>query len=104
MINMQQLAQQAQQMQRKMKEAQDNLKNVEVTGTSGGGLVKITMNGQGEAKKISIDDSLMIKEEKDMLEDLIIACVNDAKKKVEDAAAGAMNDATGGIDLSKLGF
>ena len=90
---------QAQQMQKKMKELQDGLANLEVEGSSGGGLVKITVNGKGEVKKIKIDPSLMKPEESEILEDLIVAAINEAKKKAEEATAEEMKKLTGGLNL-----
>jgi len=97
-MNIQKLMQQAQNMQRKMKEAQDNLKNVEVEGVASGGLVKVLMSGTGIVKKVMIDDSLM-KDDKDVLEDLIVIAMNDAKAKVDAESNNAMSDATGGMKL-----
>jgi len=90
--------QQAQNMQRKMKEAQAKLKTVEVEGIASNGVVKVKMTGDGVVKKIAIDDSLM-KEDKDLLEDLIVVAVNDAKAKADEESNNAMNEATGGIKL-----
>ena len=78
---------QAKKMQEKMKETQEILKKIEVEGVSGGDTVKVTMNGDGELKKINLDKALL-NESKEIIEDLIIAAHNDAKSKV-----------TGGIDL-----
>ena len=83
---------QAQEMQKKMKELQEGLANLEVEGSSGGGLVKITVTGKGEVKKIKIDPSLMKPEESEILEDLIVAAFNEAKKKSEEASAEEMKN------------
>jgi DNA-binding YbaB/EbfC family protein len=79
------LMKQAQQMQENMKKAQEELATVEVEGQSGAGLVKIVMTCAHDVKRVSIDDSLLddAKEDKEMLEDLIAAAVNDAVRKVE---------------------
>ena len=90
---------QAQEMQKKMKELQEGLANLEVEGSSGGGLVKITVTGKGEVKKIKIDPSLMKPEESEILEDLIVAAFNEAKKKSEEASAEEMKKLTGGLNL-----
>ena len=90
---------QAQEMQKKMKELQEGLANLEVEGSSGGGLVKITVTGKGEVKKIKIDPSLMKPEESEILEDLIAAAFNEAKKKSEEASAEEMKKLTGGLNL-----
>ena len=85
MNNFGDMIKQAQEMQKKMKELQEGLANLEVEGSSGGGLVKITVTGKGEVKKIKIDPSLMKPEESEILEDLIVAAFNEAKKKSEEA-------------------
>jgi nucleoid-associated protein EbfC len=72
---------QAQQMQETMQKAQAELADIEVTGESGAGMVKVTLNGRHEAKKVLIEPKLLT-EEKDMLEDLLVAAVNDAVRKV----------------------
>ena len=73
MVNIGNMMKQAQELQKKMSEAQEKLKSIEVEGSSGGGLVKVLSSAKGEIKKISIDDSLMKKEEKEITEDLILA-------------------------------
>jgi DNA-binding YbaB/EbfC family protein len=75
------LMRQAQQMQETMQKAQAELAEIEVTGESGAGMVKVTLNGRHEAKKVLIEPKLLA-EEKDMLEDLLVAAVNDAVRKV----------------------
>lgn len=102
-MNIQKLMQQAQQMQRKMKVVQENLKNIEIEGESGGGLVKVIMTASQEVKRISIDDSLIKKEEKEILEDLVTAAMNNAKAKADEKASEEMNDATGGM-AGRFGF
>lgn len=101
-MNMQQLMQQAQrmqeQMQKNMQKAQDALAQAELTGESGAGLVKVVMNGQHGVKRVSIDDSLL-GEDKEVLEDLIAAAINDAVRKVEAASKEAMGSATAGLGL-----
>ena len=92
------LISQAKKMQEKMKEAQDSLKKIEVEGVSGGQTVKVIMNGDGELKKISIDQSLL-KESKEILEDLIIAAHSDAKSKLKRKTSEEISKVTGGIDL-----
>ena len=77
-----QLMKQAQQMQQKMKEAQEEMASLTVTGQSGGGMVEVTMTCQNEVRKVSIDDALF-SDDKEMLEDLIVAALNDAQKKVQ---------------------
>ncbi len=92
------LINQAKKMQEKMKETQEMLKNIEVEGISGGNAVKIIMNGDGELKKIDFDQSLL-KESKEMVEDLIVAAHNDAKSKLKKKTSEEISKITGGIDL-----
>ncbi len=77
-------------VQKKMAEAQNKLNDIEVEGTSGGGLIKVTATAKGIFKRISIDDSLIKQDEKEILEDLIVAAINDAKEKGEAAAQEEM--------------
>ena len=83
MLNIQGIMKQAQAMQKKMEDMQERLAQQEVTGVSGGGMVKVTMSGKFEMKKVEIDKSLIVADEADILEDLIVAASNDAKNKVE---------------------
>ena len=88
----------AKKMQEKMKETQESLKKIEVEGISGGNSVKIIMNGDGELKKIFLDNILM-KESKEIVEDLIVAAHNDAKSKLKKKTSEEISKVTGGIDL-----
>ena len=99
MVNIGNMMKQAQQLQKKMAEVQEKLKSIEVEGVSGGGMVKVIATAKGEIKRIIIDDSLMIKEEKEMTEDLIVAAINDSKQKGEAASQEEMKSVTGGIPL-----
>jgi hypothetical protein len=99
MVNIGNMMKQAQQLQKKMSEAQEKLNLIEVEGTSGGGMVKVIANAKGEVKRIFLDDSLLSKEEKEMTEDLIVAAINDAKQKGEIASQEEMKSVTGGIPL-----
>tara|TARA_B100001121_G_C18527863_1_gene544493 strand:+ start:153 stop:476 length:324 start_codon:yes stop_codon:yes gene_type:complete len=99
MVNLGNMMKQAQQLQKKMTEAQDKLNEIEVEGTSGGGLVKVIATAKGSFKRISIDDSLINNDEKEILEDLIIAAINDAKQKGETVAQEEMKSLTGGLPL-----
>ena len=99
MVNLGNMMKQAQQLQKKMAEAQEKLNNIEVEGSSGGGLVKIKATAKGAFKIISIDDSLVNVNEKEILEDLIIAAINDTKQKADDAAQEEMKSVTGGLPL-----
>jgi DNA-binding YbaB/EbfC family protein len=90
--------QQAQKMQESLKKAQDELALIQVQGESGGGLVTIIMSGKREARKVTIDNSLL-NEDKDMLEDLVAAAINDAVNKVAKLKKEKMSDVTAGIPL-----
>ncbi len=92
------LLSQAKKMQEKMKETQEALKKIEVEGLSGGNAVKIIMNGDGELKKILLDQALL-KESKEIMEDLIVAAHNDAKNKLKKKTSEEISKVTGGIDL-----
>ena len=89
---------QAKKMQEKMKETQEALKKIEVEGISGGNAVKVIMNGEGDLKKITLDNALL-KEEKEILEDLIVAAHNDAKSKLKKQTSEEISKVTGGINL-----
>ena len=93
-----QLMKQAQQMQEKMQKAQEELQNIIVHGESGGGMVKISITCKNEIKKIDIDGSLF-SEERDMLEDLLIAAFNDAIRKAEQKTQESMSGMTSGLSL-----
>jgi nucleoid-associated protein EbfC len=97
-FDMNNLLQQAQAMQEKMKKMQDEIANAEVTGESGAGMVKVTMNGRHDVRRVEIDPSLM-KEDKEMLEDLLAAAVNDAVRRVEREQQGKMAGMTAGLPL-----
>jgi DNA-binding YbaB/EbfC family protein len=92
------LMQQAQKMQENLKKVQDELAESQVQGEAGGGLVKIAMTGKKVVRKVSIDESLL-KDDRDMLEDLIAAAVNDAVNKVNALKQDKMAGLTGGFDL-----
>jgi DNA-binding YbaB/EbfC family protein len=92
------LMKQAQQMQERMADLQRELAEAEVTGESGAGLVKVTLNGRHEARKVDIDPSLM-SEEREMLEDLIAAAFTDAARRVEQAQQEKMAGLTAGLGL-----
>lgn len=99
MKNLGQMLKQAQTMQSKMTEMQDKLAAVEVTGASGGGMVKVTLNGKNEMRSVKIDPSLIDPADAGMLEDLIVAAFNDAKGKVDSYMAEEMAKITGGLQL-----
>ena len=92
------LMKQAQQMQENMKKMQEQLAQVEVEGQSGAGLVKVTITCRNDVKRIAIDPSLLT-DDKDMLEDLIVAATNDALRKAEQTASEKMGSMTAGLPL-----
>ena len=92
------LISQAKKMQEKMKETQDALKKIEVEGVSGGDAVRVIMNGEGELKKIFLNDTLL-KESKEIMEDLIVAAHNDAKSKLKKKTSEEISKVTGGVNL-----
>ncbi|WP_367268060.1 YbaB/EbfC family nucleoid-associated protein [Reyranella sp.] len=93
------LMQQAQQMQQKMQELQVALERLEIVGSSGAGLVKVTVNGKNETRRVEIDASLFKAEDKGVVEDLIVAAANDARGKVEQTVQEQMRGITGGLPL-----
>ncbi len=92
------LMKQAQMMQDKMQKMQEELANAEVTGESGAGMVSVVMTGRHDVRRVSIDDSLL-EEDKEILEDLIAAAVNDAVRKIEQRNEQAMSGITAGMQL-----
>jgi DNA-binding YbaB/EbfC family protein len=92
------LMKQAQKMQEDMKKAQEEAALLEITGKSGGGLVTVVMTGRHDVKRIKIDDSLL-SDEKDMLEDLVAAAVNDAVRQVEEATKDQFSSLGAGLNL-----
>ena len=99
MKNLGDMMKQVQAMQSRMAEMQAKLEQATVTGQSGGGLVKVTLSGKGVMTALFIDPSLMKAEEKDILEDLILAAHTDAKNKSEAMMADEMKSVTGGLAL-----
>lgn len=92
------LMKQAQQMQAKMAKAQEEIANLEVTGESGAGMVKVTMTGSHSVRRVEIDESLM-EDDKEMVEDLVAAAFNDAVRRVEEQNKEKMGAITGGMQL-----
>ena len=97
MQNMGALLQQAQMMQKKMQEVENKLRTIEVEGEVSNGIIKVTMNGKGEIKKIKIDPSL--KEDVEIIEDLLMAAISEAKKKADNISENEMKAITGGMPL-----
>ena len=97
MKNLGQLMKQVQDMQGRMADMQEKLVDLEITGASGGGLVEATLNGKGELRRMRIDPSLIVPSDAEVLEDLIVAAVNDAKSKVDEKMQAEMSKFTGGL-------
>jgi DNA-binding YbaB/EbfC family protein len=93
------LMKQAAELKSKMETMQAELDQIEVEGTSGGGLVSVKLNGKGEMKSVKIDDTLIKPSEKEIAEDLIVAAHADARRKVEALLQEKMKDVTGGLPL-----
>lgn len=98
-MNLQKMMKQAQDMQQKMADMQAKLESEEAEGSSGGGLVKVRINGKNMMLKVTIDDSLMKADEKEVLEDLLIAAYNDARGKIDETASTQMSQITSGLSL-----
>lgn len=96
---------QAQELQARMQQIQDELGRATVTGVAGGGMVKAEADGKGQIKRISIDPSVVSKDDIEMLEDLLLVAVQDAQKRATDLAQAEMSKLTGGLNLPfKLPF
>jgi nucleoid-associated protein EbfC len=90
---------QAQQLQANMQRAQAEIATLEVTGEAGGGMAKVVMTGKHEVRRVMLDPSLVSGDDKDMLEDLVAAAINDAVQKVERASQAKMSALMGGMNL-----
>jgi hypothetical protein len=99
MKNLGEMMKQVQQMQARMQDLQARLEAMEIEGRAGGGLVTVTLTGKGALKGISIDDSLMQPEEREILEDLIVAAHAEARARLEQRVAEEMREVTGGLPL-----
>lgn len=95
--NIAQMMQQAQKVQESLKKAQEELAGLEVTGESGGGLVKVQMNGKHEVRRVSIDPE--VADDREMIEDLVAAAINDAVKRIQDTTQERMAGLTGGLPM-----
>jgi DNA-binding YbaB/EbfC family protein len=94
---------QAQTMQENLKRAQAELAALEITGSAGGGMVRVTLTGRHHVKRVELDPSLL-KDDKDVLEDLVAAAMNDAVRKIEQATQEKMAGITGGLSLPGMPF
>jgi len=101
-MNMQQLMKQAQKMQRQMTQAQEELANTEVIGAAGGGMVKVTANGQGAILGIQIDPEVIDPEDKEMLEDMVLAAIQDAVSQAAALSQEKMGRFTNGMNIPGL--
>ena len=99
MKDMMGMMKQVQQLQARMQTVQEELLALEISGQSGAGMVRVTLNGKGEARAIKIDPSLMKADEVEILEDLVLAAFQDAKAKVETQMQSKMQEVTGGLPL-----
>jgi hypothetical protein len=99
MKNLGGLMKQAAQMQSKMQEMQTRMETMELTGESGAGMVRVTLNGKGEMRRVQIDPKLADPSDMEMLEDLLLAAHRDAKTKIDAATADEMQKITGGMQL-----
>ena len=99
MNNFNNMIKQAQDLQKKMAEAQEKVETLEAEGISGGGIVKITINGKNNVTSVNIDETAIDKNEKEILEDLIVAAFNDARDKIQREIADEMSSLTGGLKL-----
>lgn len=99
MKNLGQMMKQAQKLQERMQEIQQELAAMEIDGTSAAGMITVTLSGKGEMRGVKIDPSLVDPSDKEVLEDLIVAAHNDAKAKSEEVMKQKMSELTGGLPL-----
>ena len=99
MKNLGNMMKQAQAMQQKLKDAQEELENLEVDGAAGGGMVAVKVTARGQVKSIQIDPSLLVPDEKEILEDLLVAALNDARTKAERVSQERLAEVTKGLPL-----
>ena len=102
LANIAQMMKQAQEAQSRMGEMQERLGRLQVQGSAGGGLVTIDMNGKQEVLGCRIDESLLRPDDREMVEDLVVAAVSEALRKIRDAATDEFSKAAGGLDLSSV--
>lgn len=99
MKNFGQMMQKVQEMQEKMQSMQEQIEELLIEGSSGAGSINVTLNGKGNMRSINIDPKLVNPEDVEILEDLIIAAVNDARAKIDDSVSEKMQEVTGGLSL-----
>ncbi len=98
MTDFSKILQKAKEIEKKMKESQENLKKIEVNGVAGGDAITVILNGEGELTKILLNDKVL-KEDKEIIQDLIIAAHNDAKNKLKSKTSEEISKATGGLGM-----
>ena len=103
-MDMQKMFKQAKKMQQQLADVQDGLKDVVVEATAGGGMVKATMSGDGVLQSITIDPQALDPEDVELLQDMIVAAVNEASSNASDVANQRMGAITGGLNIPGLGF
>ena len=101
-MDMNSILQQAQQMQQKMKAIQEDLAKKSITGSAGGGMVNVTVNGQGDVLAVQIEKALLTPDDAQMLQDLIVAATNDAVRKAKELSKRELAQLTGGMNLPGL--
>ncbi len=99
MKNLGQMMKQAQEMQARMQEMQAALEAVEITGTAGGDMVRVTVSGKGEMRALSVDESLVVPGDKEVMEDLVVAAFNDARRKLDAHVQEETSKIMGGLQL-----
>ena len=99
MKNLGQMMKQAQEMQTRMQEMQAQLERVEITGAAGGDMVRVTVNGKGEMRSLFVDESLVVPSDKEVMEDLVVAAFNDARKKLDAHVQEETSKIMGGLQL-----
>ncbi len=99
MKNLGQMMKQAQEMQAKMQEMQEKLAEIEIGGSSGAGMVQVTISGKGDLRKVKIDPGLFNSDDAEVVEDLVVAAFGDAKRKLDERLAEEMSKLTGGLNL-----
>ena len=104
MKDLSEIMRQAQQMQQRLQEAQEKMEQITAEGSSGAGIVKVTLKGKGELASLTIDPSILNPGDKEIIEDLVKAAHADARRKLDEAMAEAMKEATGGLGGMLPGF
>ena len=104
MKDLSEIMRQAQQMQQRLQEAQERMEQITAEGTSGAGMVRVTLKGKGELASLSIDPSIITPGDKEIIEDLVKAAHADARRRLDDAMAEEMKQATGGLGGMLPGF